>query len=134
MKNLYILILLLSSCSSVRISEKFQSSGDKVYLVKHIKRLRGWNIIYVTNGDSLFKVITKRQPLENRSCKIRKGHSYRLELHWILENMKPPLSNYADVGCFDYGPKLRICTEPAKGIYKLYYTPSIKGLCYVGNE
>ncbi len=132
MKLLYLFLLFGCSCVGAKKTIKSNSNESSLYVINRIKKLEGWNVIYASKGDSIFKVITKQYKNQSSECRIKKGKIYKLQLRWILENDQPQVSNYADVGCFDYGPKLRICIEPKKGIYKLYYTHSLKGLCFIG--
>lgn len=61
---------------------------------------------------------------------IRIGSYYRLELHLVSENESPKVLNYADVTCYTCDKETTLCIEPEKGIYKLYYSPNLSGLCY----
>ncbi len=132
MKSIYYLILLfLASCSYNKKLNKEVGSGKDYYYITKIKTIGNWYVIYATKGDSTYKIVSKIQQNQPKSCRVRKGRYYAIELHWILEKESPKVSNYADVACYNYDPRTTICIEPEKGIYKLYNTPDIKGLCYL---
>lgn len=131
------LLLALFSCST----QKGMPQGGKEesgYLIKKITSKNSWYIIYAKKQDSLYKIIVRKEDLWGGDCKkIAVGKYYDLELKSRRENapeingvkLKP--ANYLDVECYSYDHETEICIEPKKGIYDLYYTDDLKGLCYL---
>lgn len=91
-------------------------------------------MIYVERKDTLYKIVTKIHSKHN-NCgkKIMIGKYYNLKLYSNREDAKriglAPL-NYLDMQCFRYDSTTVICIEPKKGIYDLFYTKSLTGICY----
>lgn len=133
-----LILAILCSCASSRI-QKNVSKSDSLYLVKKIDSINNWYTIYATKNDSSFKIVVKKQAHQNLQCKrmIRVGQSYSLVLH-SRKNEVPEINrikikpvNSIDIQCYTYDEATRICIEPEKGIYDLFHTPDIKGLCYL---
>ena len=141
------LLFMIFSCSS---SKGFTQDGniDSKYRIKKIKTKNSWYIIYAEKQDSLYKIIVGKSDVINDDCKkIAVGKYYDLELKSRRENVpvingvKLKSVNYLDVKspaydkegieCYSYDEKTEICIEPKKGIYDLYYTDDLKGLCYL---
>jgi len=130
-------ILVLVSCSSPKGITQGRGEGS-MYLIKKIKSKNSWYIIYAKKQDSLYKIVVRKEGLSGDDCKkIVVGKYYDLELKSRRDNapeingvkLKPV--NYLDVECFSYDEETEICIEPKKGIYDLYYTDDLKGLCYL---
>jgi len=139
--NAIIILAMLYSCSSSRI-QKNMSQSDSLYLVKKIDSINNWYTIYATKNDSSFKIVVKKQDHQNLRCKrmIRVGQSYSLELH-SRKNEVPEINaikikpvNSLDIQCYTYDEATSICIEPKRGIYDLFHTPDIEGLCYLKED
>jgi len=126
-----ILLILFASYSEGKTLCNSSNGNDSIYLVKRIKRVGNWYAIYAKNNDKIFKIVTKAPSDKGLSCRIRKGHYYKLELHWTLEKENPRVMNDVDVSCYRYDENTLMCIEPKKGIFRLYYSPNIKSLCYI---
>lgn len=130
-------VLAILSCSSPKGITQGQKE-ETSYLIKKIKSKNSWHIIYAQKQDSLYKIVVRKEGLSGDNCKkIVVGKYYNLELKLRRENapeingvkLKPV--NYLDVECYSYDQETEICIEPKKGIYDLYYTDDLKGLCYL---
>lgn len=130
----YILLTLFSCNSSKNVNQDKKETSS--YLVKEISSINNWNIIYVTKQDSIYKIVTKKE--NNKNCeKIIVGKSYTFKLNSRKKNV-PEINgvkispvNSLDIQCYSYDEKTDICIEPEKGVYDLYHTDNIKGLCYM---
>jgi hypothetical protein len=142
MKNLAIALLLiipmfLHSCFASRALTKVPKN-DSLYLIKSIDSVNNWYTIYAIKMDSTYKIVVKKEKLDLK-CKrvIMVGESYRLELHSrknevpVINGIKISPINSLDIECYTYDENTVICIDPKKGIYDLYHTPNIKGLCYI---
>lgn len=136
--------LIVFSCSS---SKKTIQNDISKYRIKKITSKNSWYVIYAEKQDSLYKIVTGKEKGDNDCQKIAVGKYYDLELKSRRENipviggikLKPV--NYLDVKsssydkegveCYSYDKKTEICTEPQKGIYDVYYTEDLKGLCFL---
>ena len=133
-----ILIFILScSCANSKTLSNMPKS-DSLYIIKSIDSVNNWYTIYATKNDSSYKIVVKKEN-QNLGYKrvITVGQSYNLVLH-SRKNEVPEINgvkikpvNSLDVQCYTYDETTNICIEPKKGIYDLYHTPNIKGLCYI---
>ena len=113
--------------------------SDKSYLVKEIKSINNWNIIYAVKKDSIYKIVTQKvKNNKNDDCdKVVVGNYYNLVLHSRKNNVpeingiKINPTNNLDVNCYSYDENTSICIETKKKIFDLHHTSNIKGLCYV---
>lgn len=130
------IVLFLFSCNSFKITNK-DYKENKTYLIKNIDSINDWNIIYAMKQDSLYKIVVKKNNYEPKNCqKITIGKFYNLVLHSRKKNVPTingvkirPVNNI-DIQCYSYDEDTNICIEIDNGIYDLYYTDNIKGLCY----
>jgi hypothetical protein len=138
MKNiLYIYwVGIILSCSSANTSA--QGTSDSEYRIKKIKSKNSWYIIYAEKQDKQYKIVVGKDNEGGEKCQeIKVGKSYKLDLISRRDNapeiggVKLQPANHLDVQCFSYDEKTEVCIEPKKGIYDLYYTKDLKGLCYV---
>ena len=132
------MFVLLCSCADSKTLSNMPKS-DSLYLIKSIDSVNNWYTIYATKNDSSYKIVVKKGNHQNLECKrvITVGQSYNLILH-SRKNEAPEINgvkikpvNSPDVQCYTYDETTNICIEPKKGIYDLYHTPGIKGLCYI---
>ncbi|MAL12735.1 MAG: hypothetical protein CL554_19880 [Algoriphagus sp.] len=140
-------VLTLLSCSTPKGIAQGQKE-EPGYLIKKIKSKNSWHIIYAQKQDSLYKIVVGKEGLSRDNCKkIVVGKYYDLELKSRRENVpvingvklkpvnyldvKSPAYDKEGVECYSYDEKTEICIEPKKGIYDLYYTDDLKGLCYL---
>ncbi|WP_343689869.1 hypothetical protein [Chitinophaga sp.] len=141
MKTLGSTILIfvkLCSCADTKTLTNMPQS-DSLYLIKSIDSVNNWYTIYATRNGSSYKIVVRKENYQNIECKrvITIGQSYNFELH-SRKNEVPEINgvkikpvNSLDVQCYTYDEITNICIEPKKGIYDLYHTPNIKGLCYI---
>jgi hypothetical protein len=130
-------LLLFSYCVNSKNLNQEQKDESKS-LIKEIKTKNSWHIIYAEKQDSLYKIIVGKEDIINKNCqKITVGKRYALELQSRRDNapeiggVKLNPVNYLDIECYAYDKETEICIEPKKGIYELYYTNNLKGLCYL---
>ncbi|MDA3614207.1 hypothetical protein [Polluticaenibacter yanchengensis] len=140
------LALIMYSCSNGKNAPK-GIQVNMLYLIKKIDKKDSWYLIYAERNDSLYKIVSKDQGKENANCnEIMIGKFYNIVLKSRKDNvpeingikLKPV--NYIDarspaydkdgIECYLYDDKTEICIEPEKGIYDLYYTDDLKGICY----
>lgn len=127
-------IFLFYSCLS---TQNTMDSYTELYKIKKIQPKNNWYIIYAEKQDSVFKIISGREIGLNYECeKIKVGKFYAFELKSRRNNV-PEISgvklspvNYLDIECYSYDKDTEICIEPKKGIYDLYHTNNLKGLCF----
>ena len=101
--------------------------------VYKISSINSYHIIYAQRNDTLFKIVSKKEYITNCNS-IRKNGSYDLKLHSIIMNreiggVKILPQNSMLVNCYGFDKNTSICIEPKKGIYDLYVTENLKGLC-----
>jgi len=113
---------------------------NQIYLVKEIKSINSWYIIYAEKQNSLYKIVTKYDERRSKfSKKIISGNYYILELYPqsdsapIIGGVKLRPVNYIDMPCFTFDERTAICIEPERGIYDLYCTKDLNGLWYIPN-
>lgn len=137
-KLLLFVILFVYGCSSSKI-ESVKKLENSNYLITKIKTINSWVIIYAEKLNSQYKIVVRKDTVSYSSCneKIVVGNYYDLELISrrdnvpIINGIKLQPMNYLDIKCFSYDENTEICIEPENGIYDLYYTENIKGLCYI---
>lgn len=138
MKNLiYFLasIVLLTSCSSTK-KVMVISDNDTSYCIKKIYKKNSWYIIYAERKDTLFKIVSYEENNINDNCKkIVVGQRYDFELKSKRENAPiiggVKLDPVGYTGCYEFDKETIICLEPKRGIYDLFYTNDLKGICYL---
>lgn len=143
---IYSILMLLSCSASKGVTQGVMEESG--YLIKKIKNKNSWHIIYAQKKDSLYKIVVGKEDLLRGECnKIVVGKFYDLELKSRRENVpvingvrlkpvnyldvKSPAYDKEGIECYSYDEKTEICIEPKKGIYDLYYTDDLKGLCYL---
>jgi hypothetical protein len=134
---LFALCILLQSCNSLKAKNKLPEA-DSLYVIKSIDSINNWYTVYVCKKDSIYKIVAKKEDHALKcKTKIRVGKSYQLKLHSkkveapVINGVKIQPVNFLDMPCYTYDEKTVICIDPKNGIYDLYYTPNIRGLCYV---
>jgi hypothetical protein len=82
------------------------------------------------------KVVSKVEENLDDSCKeIVIGNSYYFDLKSnkqnapTIKNVKLDPSGYT--GCYQFDSETSICLEPDKGIFDLFFTENLKGVCYL---
>ncbi len=145
MKKILLLQIILFVTFYVN-SENIISQNNHKYLITSIVSVNSCYIIYAQKRDILYKIVTSKSENCENCNKIVVGNYYDLDLKSKEQNI-PKINgitlrpvNYLDVNCYSYtiGDMVcyifnndTICTEPNNGIYDLYYTNDIKGLCYL---
>lgn len=133
------IIAFLSGCT-VRSNMNSNRSGiknkkDYKYNVYKIDSINSYYLIYARKGDSLFKIVSKKD--KNLLCKsIIQNHYYEFKLHSQtgevkIGNVIIPVSLH--VNCFGYDDSTSICLE-RDSITALYHGDNIKGLCFLANK
>lgn len=133
-----IMLILFFFCASFA-AMNYRPQKRSYYLIDSIDSINNWYTIYATRIDSIFKIVVQKEPEANYKCKkiIKVGAWYKLALHsrkngvLKINGITVNPMNYLDVQCYTYDDKTAICIEPKRGIYDLYHTPNLQGLCYV---
>lgn len=146
--HIYLLVsVILFSCSTTKKTMTV-SDNNTNYLIKKIDKNNSWYIIYAERKDTLFKIVSYAESKVDENCKkIVVGGKYDFELKSKKENvpvingirLKP--MNHLDVEskvfekdgveCYVFDKKTTICLDPKRGIYDLFYTNDLKGICYL---
>jgi len=125
-------VLTLLSCSTPKGIAQGQKE-EPGYLIKKIKSKNSWHIIYAQKQDSLYKIVVGKYydlELKSRRENVPVINGVKLKPVNYLD-VKSPAYDKEGVECYSYDEKTEICIEPKKGIYDLYYTDDLKGLCYL---
>ncbi|PSL25864.1 hypothetical protein CLV42_11269 [Chitinophaga ginsengisoli] len=139
-RNIFLYLLLFVCLAACRSSSKLSDYKGNIYLIRKVKSVNNWYVIYATKKDSVYKIIVQKENTDTLSCreKVNIGKYYKLILH---SRKKDPPSlngipirpmNSLDIQCYQYDEVTEFCIEPREGIYDLYSTESIKGNCYLG--
>lgn len=118
------------------------ANTDSLYVIKSIDSVNNWYVILAVKRDSSYKIVVKKEKEHDAKCEkpIVVGQSYHLELHSrkneapVINGIKIKPVNYLDIQCYTYDENTVICIEPQKGIYDLFHTSNIKGLCYISSD
>lgn len=136
--SILLIMFLDVSCSLSKNNIRQDEEGTSNYLIKKIKKVNSWYIIYAQRQDQLYKIVVREAARPSPECKkIVIGKCYNLRLKSRQENapvvngVKLYPMNYLDVQCYCYDEETVICIEPKKGIYDLYYTDDLRGLFYI---
>jgi len=110
--------------------------SDTRYLIKKIDKKNSWYIIYAERKDTLYKIVSYADNGINENCKkIVVGRRYDFDLKSKKENAPMigdvKLDPVGYTGCYQFDDKTTICLEPKRGIYDLFYTNNLKGICYL---
>jgi hypothetical protein len=124
------LSIILFSCATYDNS----SIGSTFYNVTKIDSINSYYLIYAKRHDTIFKIVSKKEYTINCNT-IRVNSKYNFDLHSIRENA-PIISgikinpiNHMDINCYQFDEETSICRE--KGIYDLYFSHNVKGLCII---
>lgn len=137
MKTLiYLLVsVVLFSCSTTKKAMTV-SNNNIDYLIKKIDKKNSWYIIYAEKKDTLFKIVSYAESKVDENCKkIVVGGKYDFKLKSKKENAPIiggiKLDPVGYTGCYEFDKETTICLEPERGIYDLFYTNDLKGICYL---
>lgn len=141
MKNLiFIFLVIIFSCGSK--ARKSINKDDKVYQTNNfyqvykLDSINSFYIVYLEKNKQKYKIVSEKK--DNNKCeKIQIGQKYLFELTSILEqkiklgDKEFSSSNSLMVNCYYFGKNTKICKEESEGIYDLFKTENLLGLCYV---
>ncbi len=134
--HIYLLVsVILFSCSTTKKTMTV-SDNNTNYLIKKIDKNNSWYIIYAERKDTLFKIVSYAESKVDENCKkIVVGGKYDFELKSKKENAPiiggVKLDPVGYTGCYEFDKETTICLEPKRGIYDLFYTNDLKGICYL---
>lgn len=142
-KTLTLLIIILISCKSNKLGKNendknINSSELNNYAIYKIDSLNSYYLIYAKNGESLYKIVSKKTGLYNCN-KIELNSNYLLKLR-PMRVIKPIVGageiqpiNYLDFAdpCRKFDDSTKICIE--RYMKDLYFADNIKGLCFIKN-
>lgn len=140
MKNLLIFLILISCGQSKLTHTKhanqipLQNRDTVSYKVFKIDSINSYYLIYARKGDSLYKIISKKETIDNCN-RISLHGEYDFNLHSILANKitnqtEEESQNSLLVNCFVFDKLTTICLE-RDSINDLDYADNIKGLCFI---
>lgn len=128
-------LIFLFSCKSFH--RNIIKNENSLYEIEKIDSINSWYIIYGKKNDSMYKILSQKTKQSSNLCeKIKIGKKYRFSLHSRNENpptingVKLQPQNYLDINCYFFDEKTQVCIEPERGIYNLYFTTDLQGLCY----
>ena len=128
-----ILSLLLISCASMAL----ESVKNSKYEVLSLTSSDTHEIIYLKKDDRTFKLISKKIDFGCENI-IIVGEKYYFDLKSVFEiQIKNnhsifTISEHANIDCIKIDSE-QFCKEHEKGIYDIYSTVNLKGLCYIAN-
>lgn len=139
MKNLiYILasVVLLFSCNSKKKATMTVKNVDTNYSIEKIDKTNSWYIIYAKRNDTLFKIVSYAEKSIGQNCKkivVNGKYYFKLKSKKanapIIGGIKLDPVGYT--GCYVFDKETTICLEPKRGIYNLFFTNDLKGICYL---
>lgn len=130
------LSLIALSCSNIKKTTRAMEKSTR-YLIKEIDKKNSWYIIYAERRDTIYKIVSKVDNSMNENCKsiIVVGKRYDLELKSNKQNAPTlngiKLDPVGYTGCYQFDAETTICLEPKRGIYDLFHTDDLKGICYL---
>jgi hypothetical protein len=135
-KFIPILLVMLCCTGATKVhSSKSAEQADTIYTIDAIDSVSSFYVIYVAKDKQRYKIVSKKGDV--KGCKkIVVGGGYKFNLESILaEKIKLgdkefSSSNSLSVDCFSFEGNTEICKEQSKGIYDLYKTKNLVGLCY----
>lgn len=112
------------------------SDNNTNYLIKKIAKKNSWYIIYAERNDTLYKIVSYAESKVDENCKkMVVGGKYGFELKSKKENAPIiggiKLDPVGYTGCYQFDKETIICLEPKRGIFDLFFTNDIKGICYL---
>lgn len=114
MIRMLFLLLFVSTCA-------LSNAQTSYYNVNKIKTLGKYYVIYVSRNDSIYKIVSKKEKVNNCN-RIKKNKSYLLNLSRIQ------ILGGSEVDCVSFDKKTVICKEPDAD---LYIATNLKGLCVI---
>lgn len=133
MKNLILclLILLVFSCNSIKrdITPKLD------YLVTKIDSTNNYYFIYAKGSDENFKIVSEKNNLYCTN-KVAVGKKYNFKTESIfISKIKDgdtfrQLTNHINIKCITLNGSI-ICKEYENGIYDVFRSENLQGLCYI---
>jgi len=133
----YIVILsmfVIISCGLNKRGVDLEGKGVALYMIDRIDSLNNYYLVYAKNQDSIYKIVIGKDLSKKCKQTILLKEKYFLslkskrELAPIINGVKIAPFN---VDCFVFDEETTICIEQDIGIYDLYFTDDIVGLCYV---
>ena len=130
MKALLSILLLLSLLACVNktvVNNRSTKNSGKFKIVK-IDSVNNWYLIYAKKDHSMYKIVSQKSFVAIAAIKIKKKHSYFLELKSVMGNI-----HYGDhkfvgvVDCIRFDSITSICIERPK-MLDLYTSQNLKGL------
>jgi len=143
MKNnmLIFIIISLSLCSLFNYKNTNCSNISKTMLVDtqkyevlKIDSINSFYIVYLIKDNIKYKVISKKT--EEKTCSTITQHEKYIFNLSSVKFTPIKFGNFTiveslTVDCFPFDEQTTICTEEKEGIYDLYLTNNLKGLCYI---
>lgn len=139
----FIILTTIFFLSYILLSCKFKDNliinKNQLYTVYKIDSINSYYLLYLRKKNKKFKVISSKTT--NKKCrKTAIGDKIDVALESILDR-KIKLgegtitsSNNALVNCFYFEGNTKICKEEEEGIYDLFVTKNLNGLCLNSNS
>ena len=133
---LFSILLLIGGVFSCKSKNNVNTDNLNLFTVYKIDSVQSYYLIYFQKDDKKFKVVSKKDNDDNCN-KIILNKKYSLSIASILEekivmnNDTIVSGNNGLVNCFYFEGGTKICKEENNGIYDLFKSSNIKGLCYL---
>jgi len=139
MAFLIVVFIACAQAKSISTKSTYQQSSDStnlnLYNVYKIDSINNFYLIYAKRGDSIYKIVSKKERNQYCDTIIKTNRKYEFKLHSQSYNPKTGkldelLENSLLVSCFYYDDSTKICLE-RDSINDLHYAENIKGLCFI---
>jgi len=135
---LLFLITILLSCNSKSFiynnKDKEVIIPSKKYEILKIDSVNSFYIVYLKKDNKKYKVVSKKEVIKECDF-IHVGSEYEFNLSSIRSEKykfgNKTISSSLVVNCFYFDKQTKICIEESEGIYDLFWTNQLKGLCYI---
>lgn len=138
--ELILIFFLFISCSDTKVSkatikvESIANSEEKeMYKINKIDSVNTYYLIYAKRKDTLYKIISKKESINNCKYLIVGGeYNFLLRSIWnqpiMIGNVNVSPSVTPEVTCLNFDDSTRICLEK-DSIKDIHISTNIKGLC-----
>ena len=130
-----ILISILVLSMFVFASQRNLKTSSGPYLIYKIDSIHSYYLVYAKKNDSVYKILSKKAGFVSCSqLQVNKDYQMNLFSIWNQDiwvggvNVNPALN--LNVTCLGLDDSTSVCIERDKGIYDLFSTNDLKGLCY----
>ena len=132
MSKFLIIIFAFCSCAPLKYND-YKSEKDNNYYVSQIDSINNYYLIYAKSNDSIYKIVSEKNVLTNKCNKLKLNREYKLSLISYKKSafkINGMTTIPLNTTCFGMDENTFICLEIEKGIYDLYFTENLVGLCF----